>query len=269
LGESYRHLASGRLRAVAPPLFVTEHPPRSGDGPLVVMVHGSMDRHASFVRVRRALPEARVVLYDRRGYGRSRDVAAAASLDDHADDLLGVAAGRPTVVLGHSYGGCVALRAAELEPTVVRGLVVYEAPTPWLSGWPTDTGGGLALAAPDPAAAAEAFLRRILGDERWEALSEHAKADRRAEGAALVSDMRTIRPATPGGLPVDLSRVRQPVIVGRGSRSMPHHVAGMERLAGILDDAELVTLEGATHGAHAAQPEAMADLVRRVIERCG
>ena len=233
------------------------------------MVHGSMDRHASFVRLRRALPEAHVVLYDRRGYGRSRDAGVASSLDDHVADLLDIAAARPTIVLGHSYGGCVALRAAEVEPETVRGLVVYESPTPWLPGWPTDTGGGLALAAPDPDAAAEAFLRRILGDDRWEALPEQSRSDRRAEGAALVSDMRTIRPATPGDAPVDLSRVRQPVIVGRGSRSMPHHVAGMERLAGLLSDAELVTLEGATHGAHAAQPEAMADLVRRVLRRCG
>jgi pimeloyl-ACP methyl ester carboxylesterase len=268
LGESYRYLESGRLRGVSPPLFVTEHPPRSGEGRQVVMVHGSMDRHASFVRVRRALPEAHVTLYDRRGYGRSRDVPVATSLDEHAADLLAVAAGRRVVVLGHSYGGCVALRAAELAPEIVRGLVVYEAPTPWLPGWPTDTGGGRALAAPDPAAAAEAFLRRILGDERWEALPEQSKSDRRAEGAALVSDMQSIRPGNPDVVPVDLSRVHQPVIVGRGSQSMPHHLAGMERLADLLRNGELVTLEGAAHGAHAARPEAMADLVRRMLGRC-
>jgi pimeloyl-ACP methyl ester carboxylesterase len=232
----------------------------------VVMVHGSMDRHASFAGVRRALPEAHVVVYDRRGYGRSRDVPVATSIDDHVADLLEITGERPMVVLGHSYGGCVALRAAEIAPALVRGLVVYEAPLPWLPGWPADTGGGRALAAPDPETAAEAFLRRLLGDARWEGLPERTRRDRRAEGAALVSDMRSVRPLG-GGAPVDVARVRQPVIVARGSASAPHHIDGTSRLAALLPDAELVTLDGATHGAHVARPEEMAALVRRVLGR--
>jgi pimeloyl-ACP methyl ester carboxylesterase len=234
------------------------------------MVHGTMDRHASFVGVRRELSDLPTLLYDRRGYGRSREAGVATSLDDHVDDLLALVDGRPTVVLGHSYGGCVAMRAAELAPDVVKALVVFEAPMPWLPGWPTDTGGGRALRAPDPAAAAEAFLRRLLGDERWEALPERAKDDRRAEGAALLSDMRSIRPEAGGAaVPVDLSAIHQPVVVGRGERSSAHLYAGAERLVALLEDAELVTVSDATHGAHSSEPAAVAALVRRAIARAG
>jgi pimeloyl-ACP methyl ester carboxylesterase len=133
---------------------------------------------------------------------------------------------------------------------------------------PADTGGGRALRAPDPAAAAEAFLRRLLGDARWEALPERAKQDRRAEGEALLSDMRSIRPeAGNSPEPIDLSAIHQPVVVGRGERSSAHLHAGAERLVGLLADAELVTVPDATHGAHASEPAAIAALVRRAIAR--
>lgn len=249
-------------------LFVMEHPPgRPPDpgAPVVVLVHGSMDRHTSFAALRRELADLHVVTYDRRGYGRSRHLPVAESLDDHVDDLLGILDGRAAVVLGHSYGGCIALRAGERAPDLIRALAVYESPLPWLPGWPTDTGGGMALAAADPETAAEAFLRRLLGEPRWETLPARAKAERRAEGEALVSDMRSIRmPARPGP-PVDLAAVRIPVVCGRGEHAAPHHLQGMARLVELLPSAELVVVEGAAHGAHSAAPAAVARMVRRAL----
>ena len=58
------------------------------DGPLVVLVHGAMDRASSFGRVGRRLPDVPLVRYDRRGYGRSQP-GAAVGLAGHAGDLLG------------------------------------------------------------------------------------------------------------------------------------------------------------------------------------
>ena len=121
-------------------LAVTEHLPGSGsDGaPLVVLVHGSLDRAASFTRVIRRLEDLHTVAYDRRGYHRSRlALPLNTTLDGHIDDLLEVVDGRPSVVVGHSYGGDIALGAA------VRGgpgagivsVVAYEPPMPWLGAW--------------------------------------------------------------------------------------------------------------------------------------
>ncbi|HZB71156.1 MAG TPA: alpha/beta fold hydrolase, partial [Acidimicrobiales bacterium] len=72
-------------------------------GPLVVLVHGSLDRSATFARVVAAEGLARLhtIRYDRRGYGRSIDAGPPAGLDEHVEDLLGVVDGRPAVVVGH------------------------------------------------------------------------------------------------------------------------------------------------------------------------
>jgi pimeloyl-ACP methyl ester carboxylesterase len=52
-------------------------------GPLVVLVHGSLDRCAAFARVVAAEPLAglHTIRYDRRGYGRSIHAGPPAGLD--------------------------------------------------------------------------------------------------------------------------------------------------------------------------------------------
>src|SRR5664280_3874245 len=94
-------------------LTVTEHVPsewRSGD-PVVVLVHGSLDRSTSFARVLHRLGDLHTVVYDRRGYHRSRSAFPLhTSIHDQIDDLVGVIGGRPAVVIGHRYGGAIAIR---------------------------------------------------------------------------------------------------------------------------------------------------------------
>src|ERR1700722_13781565 len=140
--------------------------------PIVVLVHGSLDRSSSFTRVLRRLDDLHTVVYDRRGYHGSRDALPInTTLDGHIDDLLEVIGGRPAVVVGHSYGGAVtlgaALRAGQEGP--IHSIGVYEPPMPWLGLWPNrppaSTGGSEPTGAepPDPAErdarAAESFFR--------------------------------------------------------------------------------------------------------------
>jgi len=237
-------------------------------GPLVVLVHGSLDRSAAFARVVAAEPLAglHTLRYDRRGYGRSVDVGPPAGLDDHVDDLLGVVDGRPAVVAGHSYGGLVALVAAVRAPDVVRAVAAFEPPQPWAPWWP-GTSAGSAAAAAEPADAAEAFLRRMVGDDRWEALPERTRAARRREGTALAAELRSVRTApTP---PLDPREVAVPVVVGRGSRSSEHLRRSAGELAAAIPGAVLVEVEGADHGAHLTHPVEVAAWVRRAVDLVG
>ena len=80
-------------------------------------------------------------------------------------------------MFGHSYGGNVALALADRHPDLVQAVGVYETPLSWLDWWPGSTAGADALATSgDPAEAAERFMRRLVGDERWRPAARRPRA---------------------------------------------------------------------------------------------
>lgn len=239
-------------------LHVVDKPAPDPAGPLVVIVHGAMDRSTSFGRVVRHLEGLHVIRYDRRGYGRSA-ACAPGSLTDHVDDLLAVVDGRPATVFGHSIGGVIALVAAERDPGSVRSVLAYEAPAPWTSWWPQPS-----TAPPDdPADEAEAFMRRAIGDHFWSRLPARTRADRRAEGGALRADIASLQ----GPAPYEASRLPVPVLAAAGSETTWWHQRATRELADDAPGGEHAVIAGAEHGAHLTHPTAVAHLVRRAIER--
>lgn len=104
----------------------------AGDA-VVVFVHGlPLDNHSSFFMTLapEAAKHARVVLYDLRGHGRSEQPRSGYSGADMAADLAAIvdAIGEDRViVVGHSFGGYVALRFAADHPDRVQGLVLLDA----------------------------------------------------------------------------------------------------------------------------------------------
>lgn len=234
----------------------------------LVVVHGSLDRGASFAKATRRLPDVEVTRYDRRGYGRSVDVGPG-TVDQHVDDLLAVLDERPAVVVGHSFGGVLAVLAARRRPDLVPAVGAFESPMPWAPWWPRSSAGSRAvLTAGEQGAeaAAEAFLRRMIGDERWERLPPSTKEARRAEGAALLAELREMRSVGPLYDPAELTF---PLVVGRGTTSDPHHIQAADVLAAGAPHAELVVIDGAGHAAHSTHPDAFAGFVARVLAAAG
>ena len=86
--------------------------------------------------------------------------------------------GQPAAVVGHSFGGLVALGAAAAAPDLVAavGQLRGAGPVGRLVAGPP------ALLAEDPEGAAERFLRHHIGDDRWERLPVRWREERRAEG---------------------------------------------------------------------------------------
>jgi len=240
----------------------------------VVLVHGSMDRGASFLKACRQVP-GQSILYDRRGYGRSVSAGVAVHLRPHIDDLHAVLAAtvnpsQGCVLVGHSLGGVLALAAAQEDPARVRAVGAFEAPMPWTTWWPGSSAGGRAVersASEGPAAAAEDFMRRMIGNERWERLPPSTKEARRAEGPALLAELVAMRSLDEP--PYDLAAIAQPIVSGYGTRSLPHHIDAAKRLATNARDAELVVIEGAFHGAHYSHPKEFAAFNDRVRSRAG
>lgn len=230
------------------------------DGPAIVVVHGGMDRATSFGRVDRHLGDLAVVRYDRRGYGRSRD-AGTTDLDGHVDDLLAVIDGREVVAFGHSIGAVVALVAAQRRPDLARAVLAFEVPTPWAPWWrrPGATATTDAERV-DPGDEAERFMRSMVGDRVWERLPPSTRADRRAEGPALLADRAMVEVADP---PYDLAAIVAPVLSAAGSATSGRHRRAAEELANGARTGELAVVDGATHGAHLTHPAAVAELVRR------
>ncbi|MGQ0432929.1 MAG: alpha/beta fold hydrolase [Microthrixaceae bacterium] len=244
-------------------LFVSEHDP-GGEIPTVVLVHGSLDRSAAFARVQRHLIDLRVLRYDRRGYGRSLHIAIADSFEAQVADLEAVVGDRPAVIVGHSLGGVVALAFAQRHPDLTVAVVAYEAPTSWEPWWPGTTAGSAATGhLGDAGEAAEQFMRRMVGDDRWEALPQRTRDQRRAEGPALLAELRSIRDAA--NPPYDPARITVPVIAAHGSASSAHHRRTAVALAQLVPGAELVVVDGARHGVHLTHPAALAALARRAL----
>ena len=109
------------------------------DGPPLVMVHGLMlgTLSAWYFSIAPALAKShRVLVYDLRGHGLSERATEGFTLAQMADDLGSVIAhsgNEPVMLVGHSFGGAIALRYASLHPEMVRKLVIVESPVPAIS----------------------------------------------------------------------------------------------------------------------------------------
>ncbi|MFB6270001.1 MAG: alpha/beta fold hydrolase, partial [Halobacterium sp.] len=134
-----------------------------GDGPPVVLVHGTSATKAHFQRLADALADDfRVVTYDRRGRGDSGD-ADDYDFQREVDDLRAVVAavdGDP-VVFGHSFGGLVALEAAAGGLDASR-LVLYE-PSVLVDDYHTDLAARIRdrVDAGDRVGGVEAFFETV------------------------------------------------------------------------------------------------------------
>jgi pimeloyl-ACP methyl ester carboxylesterase len=229
-------------------LFSTESGPESGV--LVVLIHGSLDRSGGMALVARHIQAShRVLRYDRRGYGKSWPHQGPFTVADQVDDLVSLIGVRKAVLIGHSFGGNIALAASVRLGVQILGVSTYETPLSWMDWWPGTTAGAMAVASSE-AEAAENFMVRLIGHKRWEALPDRTREERKREGAALVGELTALR----ANAPWLAEEVSCPVLCGFGSQGMKHHANGARWMAENLNHARLVELTDAAHGAPMTHP---------------
>ena len=229
-------------------IFFTESGPDSEL--MVVLIHGSLDRSGGMALLARHLQgQHRVLRYDRRGYGRSWPHTGPFTVDEQVDDLVELIEDRKVVLIGHSFGGNIALSAAARLREQVVGVSTYETPLSWMDWWPGTTAGAMAVASSEADAAAN-FMIRLIGNKRWEALPERTRDERRREGAALVGELTALRSKAPWVI----EEVMCPVLCGYGAKGMKHHADGAIWLSQNLANARLVELRDAAHSAPMTHP---------------
>lgn len=208
--------------------------------PHVVLVHGTRDRAASFDPVRALLTDLDVTCYTRRGWERGAE-GAPAPLETHVDDLVDLLAERPSVVIGHSWGGRVAIGAAIRRPDLVRSLGIWETAMLWLPIWPAEHHG---------------HLRRAMA--RVQAKLDESP-ERRQERTTFLAEA-----SASFVQPFDLEKLSVPCVAGVGGASLATFVEGMRRVAKVVG-AQVFEIPDAGHMAHREHPEEFAEFVRRAV----
>lgn len=99
-----------------------------GEGPPVILIHGGPGLSQDYLlpSMERLAERHQVILYDQRGAGRSED-SGEISLDGYVEDLEGVrrAFGFEKIsIVGHSWGGLVAMRYAAAHPEAIDKMVL-------------------------------------------------------------------------------------------------------------------------------------------------
>jgi pimeloyl-ACP methyl ester carboxylesterase len=249
----------------------------AGSGPGVVCLHANASGCGQWRALMARLADRYTVLApDSYGCGRSPDWHSdrTISLQDEVDLIEPVfeRAGDPFVLVGHSYGAAVAMRAAIRHPDRVRALIVYE-PTLFSlieadGPAPNDADGireavasaAAALEAGDPDAAARFFIDYWTTPGHWARTPGDQKP-------AITNAIRNVRrwahalftePTPISGF----GRLGMPVLYLTGSRSTRSAQGVARRLTGALPNVVCQDLPNLGHMGPVTDPE----LVNRTIE---
>ena len=254
-------------------------PPR----PPLLLIHGATADHTTFRVVGPMFAtRRRVVAMDRRGRGASGDAPAGTpyAVQREYDDVAAVVeaiAGRVggvVDVLGHSFGGRVALGAAPLTSRIGR-LVVYEsAPAP--AGMSFDRPGLVERlaeleAAGDRVELMRAFMTEVVGMTVDELAAYEANPVWPIRLAAAHTLVRELTAEAGDGDGAAIRRlggaVRVPVLQLLGGESRAVFAAGTEALDRALPDGRIVVLPGQKHAAHHGDPDRFVAEVERFLAR--
>ncbi|GAB2841499.1 alpha/beta hydrolase [Actinocorallia aurea] len=238
-----------------------------GAGATLVVVHGTMSDGLEWGAVAALLRDRfRVVLPDRRGYGRS-DSGRVRDLECEAADLLAVIdhLDGPVALLGHSYGGRVALEAAvRARPGAIGRLMLYE---PAFSSIPRQV---LARAsALEEEGRLEQALTLLLASMPGVAVPQRTRDDLRVWGRLVGMARHVIEEAAAvHEIPPDPARYRHlamPVDLLVGAESPPT-ARTAEAVLTRVPRLTTTLLDGQGHTAHQAAPDAFAATLTRLIQ---
>lgn len=232
-----------------------------GPGPLLVGLHG-------WGRDRRDLQDALStyphLLVDLPGFGLSPPPAEAWGAADYASCIAAAldehGPAEPVVILGHSFGGRVAVCLAASRPDLVRGMVLC----------------GVPLLRPSKAAKPPVSYRLgrkahgagLLSDRRFEAIRRARASDDYNAASGVMRDVlvRVVNES----YEAQLRAVACPVALLWGSADQAVPASTIEQARGLLSalvDTEIV--DGAGHDVHLQAPGPLRAMIEKVLDAPG
>jgi lipase len=244
--------------------------------PQILAVHGLTGHGRRWhTLVTRHLPEFAVVAPDLIGHGRS-PWAAPWSIDANVDALAGLLdadADGSVVVVGHSFGGAVALNLAAARPDLVAALVLLDPAVGLDGGWMRDVADDM-FASPDYTDREEARADKANGswgevdpEELDRELDEHLVDLPGGRVGWRISIPATLSYWSELARPIRLPCDGIPVTLVRATRTDPPYVSD-ELLAGLGDRPDFTLLEfDCDHMLPHARPADTAAVIRKQLER--
>jgi pimeloyl-ACP methyl ester carboxylesterase len=227
----------------------------SGSGvPWVLALHGWQRTHRDFARV---LEGVDAIAVDLPGFGASPPPPEPWGAARYADAVLPVLDrfDGPAVVLGHSFGGRVAVHLAAAHPERVGALV--------LTGVPLlrPPGTGAARVARPYRLARFLHARGLLSETRMEAMRQRYGSQDYRQATGVMRAVHVI--AVNETYEPQLAQVRCPVDLVWGDQDTAAPVAVAEQAALLIPDAEVTVLAGVGHMTPLEAPDALAAALRR------
>lgn len=233
------------LRAVADGIFA-----EVGSAPDTLALHGWGRNRSDWSSV---LEPERTVAVDLPGFGASPPPPTAWGAAGYADALGDVLTvfDEPPIVVGHSFGGrvAVALAAGDAE---LRAVVLAGVPLLRRSG-PSKSPAGYRMVR-------WAHRRGLVDDDRMEAARQrHGSADYRAASGVMRDVL--VRAVNESYAP-ELGRIAVPVRMVWGAEDTAASAEMAAEAAELVADATLEVIEGVGHDVHLARP----DRIRAAVE---
>lgn len=253
----------------------------SGSGPGVVCLHANASTSSQWRGLAALLsPSFRVFAVDSYDCGKSPHWPSdrVISLHDEVALLAPVLAraGSPRALVGHSYGGAVALVAALANPGAVRALALYEptifslldteSPPPNEADGIRNTVAGActALDAGDSEAAAERFIDYWMGPGSWKQTPEQRKP---AIAASITNVRRWAYALFNEPTPLQaFAALDLPVLYMLGKQSTPsaHGVARL--LTATLPRVKVVEFEDLGHMGPVTHPDVVDGVIHQFLQ---
>lgn len=244
----------------------------AGEGPPLLLLHGGVsDSRVWRDQLGEFADEFTVVAWDAPGCGESADPPETFRLADYADHLAAfvqeLGLGRPHV-LGHSFGGGLALELYHRHPDIPVSLLLVGAFAGWAGSLPPDevrTRLDFALRM------ADGLERGVEVETMPGLISDAMPVEGVAELEQIMSEVRPVgvrvmaRAFAEADLRDVLPHITVPTLLlyGDADERAPLHVA--EALQAAIPDSTLVVMPGLGHECYLESPQAFNTEVRRFL----